>query len=115
MNKIAILCSGGDTSGMNPAIKRFVEYSFSKNLKPYFIFGGFEGLIDNKIEEATYADVTGIIHRGGTKIYSARSKRFEEKKFRDIAAANLNKLAIDKLVILGGDGSFIYIWMILSR
>lgn len=106
MNKIAILCSGGDTSGMNPAIKRFVEYSFQKGLKPYFVYGGYEGLIDNEIKEATYEDVTGIIHRGGTMIYSARSKRFTKKEFRSIAAQNLKKIGIDKLVVLGGDGSF---------
>jgi len=106
MSNIAILCSGGDVSGMNPAIKRFVEYSFTKGLKPYFVYGGYDGLIDNEIKEAAYADVTGIIHRGGTKIYSARSKRFEEKEFRSIAAKNLQTLGIDKLVVLGGDGSF---------
>ena len=106
MSKIAILCSGGDVSGMNPAIKRFVEYSFKKSLTPYFVYSGYEGLIDNNIKEATYADVTGIIHRGGTKIYSARSKRFEQKEFRQQAAQNLKELGIDKLVVLGGDGSF---------
>ena len=106
MYKIAILCSGGDVSGMNPAIKRFVEYSFSKNLKPYFVYGGFEGLIDNTIKEATYADVTGIVHRGGTSIYSARSERFLKKEYRDEAARNLKALGIDKLIVLGGDGSF---------
>lgn len=106
MSKIAILCSGGDVSGMNPAIKRFVEYSYAKGLCPYFVYGGFEGLIDNEIRQAHYADVSGIIHRGGTKIYSARSKRFHEKEFREIAAKNLHNLGIDKLVILGGDGSF---------
>jgi len=106
MSKIAILCSGGDVSGMNPAIKRFVEYSFKKGLTPYFVYSGYEGLIDNNIKEATYADVTGIIHRGGTKIYSARSKRFKQKEFRQKAAQNLKELGIEKLVVLGGDGSF---------
>jgi len=106
MSNIAILCSGGDVSGMNPALKRFVEYSFKKNLQPYFVYGGYDGLIDNDIKEASYADVTGIIHRGGTKIFSARSSRFKEKEFRALAAENLQKLNIDKLVILGGDGSF---------
>jgi len=105
MKKIAILCSGGDVSGMNPALKRFVEYSFSQGLKPYFIYGGYEGLIDNKIKEASYTDVTGIVHRGGTKIFSARSLRFKQKKFRAIAAKNLKELDIDKLIVLGGDGS----------
>jgi len=106
MSNIAILCSGGDVSGMNPAIKRFVEYSFTKGLTPYFVYSGYEGLIDNEIKKASYCDVTGIIHRGGTKIYSARSQRFKEKKYREIAANNLKKLGIEKLVVLGGDGSF---------
>ena len=106
MNKIAILCSGGDVSGMNPALKRFVEYSFSNGLEPYFVYEGYEGLIDGKIEKANYSDVTGIIHRGGTKIYSARSTRFQEKDFRAQAAKNLKDLGIDKIVVLGGDGSF---------
>ncbi len=106
MSKIAILCSGGDVSGMNPAIKRFVEYSFTKGLEPYFVYEGYEGLIDGKIEKASYSDVTGIIHRGGTKIYSARSIRFKEKDFRAQAAKNLKEIGIDKLIVLGGDGSF---------
>jgi len=106
MSKIAILCSGGDVSGMNPAIKRFVEYSFAKGFHPYFVYGGFEGLIDNDIKKATYTDVTGVIHRGGTKIFSARSTRFMEKEFRTVAANNLKAHSIDKLVVLGGDGSF---------
>ncbi len=106
MSKIAILCSGGDVSGMNPALKRFVEYSLKKGLTPYFVYSGYDGLIDNEIKEASYADVTGIIHRGGTKIFSARSVRFTKKEFRSIAAENLKKLNIDKLIVLGGDGSF---------
>ncbi|MDF1880112.1 6-phosphofructokinase [Sulfurimonas sp. MAG313] len=106
MSQIAILCSGGDVSGMNPALKRFVEYSFEKGLIPYFVQGGYEGLIDNLIVKASYNDVTGIIHRGGTKIYSARSKRFMQKKHRNTAAMNLKAQGIDKLVVLGGDGSF---------
>ncbi len=106
MSKIAILCSGGDVSGMNPALKRFVEYSFSKGLKPYFIYHGYDGLIDNDIKEARYEDVTGILHRGGTKIYSARSLRFKDPHYRLQAANNLKALGIDKLIVLGGDGSF---------
>jgi len=103
---IAILCSGGDVSGMNPAIKHFVEYSKEKGLTPYFVYDGYEGLIDNKICEASYNDVAGIITRGGTKIGSARSKRFMKKKYRAMAKQNLDFLNIDKLIVLGGDGSF---------
>ena len=106
MSNIAILCSGGDVSGMNPAIKHFVEYSIENQMTPYFVYDGYEGLIDDKIHPATYADVAGIINRGGTKIRSARSKRFMEPEFRARAKANLDKHGIDKLVVLGGDGSF---------
>jgi len=106
MKNIAILCSGGDVSGMNPALKHFVEYTLQKNLTPYFIYDGYEGLIDNNIVEATYSDVSGIIIRGGTKIGSARSLRFKESKYRKIAKDNLDKKNIDMLVVLGGDGSF---------
>jgi len=104
--KIAILTSGGDSSGMNPAIKKFVEYSYEKGYKPYFIYNGLEGLIDGKIKKAEYKDVGGIIYRGGTIIRSSRSKRWFDKKYRQTAYENLKKHNIDLLVILGGDGSF---------
>ena len=103
---IAILCSGGDVSGMNPALKRFVEYSLLNNLTPYFVYDGYEGLIDNKIREASYCDVSNIINRGGTKIGSARSKRFMQAEYRKIAKQNLDALHVTMLIVLGGDGSF---------
>jgi len=104
--KIAILTSGGDSSGMNPAIKRFVEYSIYKGYEPYLVYNGLEGLIDNNIKKASYKDVSGIIFRGGTIIKSARSKRWYEKKYRKIAYENLKKENIEFLIVLGGDGSF---------
>lgn len=106
MENIAILCSGGDVSGMNAALKRFVEYSKSKGLTPYFVDKGYEGLIDNVIYKADYSDVAGIISRGGTKIHSSRSERFMDKKYRKIAIDNLTSLDIGHLIVLGGDGSF---------
>lgn len=106
MKNIAILCSGGDVSGMNPALKHFVEYSLQNSLVPYFVDDGFEGLIDNKIHQASHKKVAGIINRGGTIIGSARSKRFMDKEFREVAKKNLDALDIDMLIVLGGDGSF---------
>ena len=103
---IAIMCSGGDSPGMNPAIKHFVDYVLSKNLKPYLIYDGLEGLIDDKIHLASYCDVAGIMHQGGTKIRSSRSKRFFDIEFRKKAFENLQKRNIDKIIVLGGDGSF---------
>jgi len=106
MKNIAILCSGGDVSGMNAALKRFVEYSLTKGLTPYFVHNGFEGLIDNNIYRTGYRDVAGIISCGGTKIKTSRSQRFLEQSYRKKALDNLRSHNIDHLIILGGDGSF---------
>jgi len=103
---IAIMTSGGDCAGMNPAIKQFVDYALHNNLQPYFIYDGLEGLIDDDIHKASYHDVAGIMHLGGTMIRSSRSKRFFEYEYRKQAYENLQKRGIDKVVILGGDGSF---------
>jgi 6-phosphofructokinase 1 len=102
----AIMCSGGDSAGMNPAIKKFVDYGYKKGIKTYFIYNGLEGLIDNNIKEATFKDVAGIVHLGGTVIKTSRSKRFFKSSFRKKAYDNLKKLNIKHLIVLGGDGSF---------
>lgn len=103
---IAILTSGGDCAGMNPAIKQFVDYCYLKEVQPYIIYDGLEGLIDGNIKAANHQDVAGIIHQGGTILRSSRSKRFFEYEYRKQAFDNLQTHGIDKLVILGGDGSF---------
>ncbi len=102
----AIMCSGGDAPGMNPAIKKFVDYVYKKGDIPYLIYDGLEGLIDKKIKRATHSDVSGILHNGGTMIRSSRSKRFFEHSYRMQAYYNLKEFDITKLVVLGGDGSF---------
>ncbi|MRJ01877.1 MAG: 6-phosphofructokinase [Epsilonproteobacteria bacterium] len=103
---IAIMGSGGDAPGMNPAIKRFVEYLSERGGTPYFIYDGLEGLIDGKIGRADYGDVAGIIHRGGAIIGSSRSPRFFEAPWREVAFKRLQEAGIEGIVVLGGDGSF---------
>ena len=103
---IAIMCSGGDAPGMNPAIKKFVDYVYEKGEVPYLVYDGLEGLIDGRIQKADYQNVAGIMHLGGTIIRSSRSKRFFEYAFRVQAYENLKKHDIDALIVLGGDGSF---------
>lgn len=103
---LAIMCSGGDAPGMNPAIKKFVDYAYKRGQKHYFIYDGLEGMIDGKIVEASHRDVAGILHRGGAIIRSTRSKRFYEYDYRKQAFENLQKHDITGLVVLGGDGSF---------
>jgi len=89
MEGIAIMTSGGDAAGMNPAVKFCVEYARKKGLKPFLIRGGLEGLIDNNISEATNEDVSAILHRGGTILRSSRSSRFFEDEFRKQSYDNL--------------------------
>ncbi len=103
---IAIMTSGGDCAGMNPAIKVFVDQCYDYGVQPYLIYDGLEGLIDGRIKAAVHDDVAGIMHEGGTKLGSSRSKRFFEFEYRKQAYDNLQKYGINKIVILGGDGSF---------
>lgn len=106
MEGIAIMTSGGDAAGMNPAIKCCVDYSRMLGYKPYLVHNGLRGLIDNHIEEAHSRDVSGILHRGGTILRSSRSKRFFEYEHRQQAYENLQNHGITKLIVIGGDGSF---------
>ncbi len=103
---LAIMCSGGDAPGMNPAIKKFVDYSYKNAQESYLVYDGLEGLIDNNIKKASHHDVAGIMHNGGTILRSSRSKRFFDVKYRQRAFENLKAHGIDGLVVLGGDGSF---------
>ena len=97
---LAIMSSGGDAPGMNPAIKKFVDYSYKQGKDSFLIYDGLEGLIDNKIKQSTHQDVAGILHRGGTIIRSSRSKRFFEYKYRKKAYENLQAHGITGLVVL---------------
>lgn len=102
----AIMSSGGDAPGMNPAVKKFVDYVLRKDREAYLIYDGLEGLIDGKIQKASHKDVAGILHDGGTIIRSSRSKRFFEYEYRKQAYDNLKNNGIQGIVVLGGDGSF---------
>jgi len=104
--KVAILTSGGDAAGMNPAIKSAAENVIRRGMKPYLVEWGLRGLIEGWISEASPDKLSGILHRGGTVLGSSRSKRFFDIQFRKQAFDNLQKLRISKLIIIGGDGSF---------
>ena len=104
--KIAILTSGGDCSGMNPAIKTFVERTLALGHQPFGIYEGLEGLIEGRISALTRSSVSGIVHRGGTVLRSSRSERFLQPEGRAAAAEQLEAEGIEHLVMLGGDGSY---------
>ena len=106
MKKIAVLTSGGDSPGMNTALRAVVRTCAYNNIECIGVFRGFQGLINDEIKVLNTRSVRGIINRGGTMLYSARSKEFRSKEGRIKAFENVKKRNIDALVIIGGDGSF---------
>lgn len=104
--KIAVLTSGGDSPGMNAAIRAVVRSCTYHNLKCVGIYRGFEGLIEGDFEELDARSVKNIINRGGTFLKSARSKDFLTVEGRKKAFNNLKNENIDALVVIGGDGTF---------
>ncbi len=104
---LAILTSGGDAQGMNPAVRAVVRTAIKWGFVPYGVFEGYQGLVDGGeyIKRLDWSSVGGIIHRGGTMLGSARSKDFREKEGMIQAARNLVERNISSLIVIGGDGS----------
>lgn len=108
MNKIkciGILTSGGDSPGMNAAIRAVTRTGLSKGFRIKGIYRGYEGLINDEIEDFTTESVSNIIARGGTILKSARSKTFMTVEGREQAYTNMKKAGIDALIVIGGNGS----------
>ncbi|XP_076662361.1 ATP-dependent 6-phosphofructokinase isoform X2 [Halictus rubicundus] len=104
---LAVFTSGGDSQGMNAAVRAVVRMGIYLGCKVFFIKEGYQGMVDggNNIVEATWSSVSCIIHRGGTVIGSARCMEFKERAGRRRAAKNLVTRGITNLVVIGGDGS----------
>jgi 6-phosphofructokinase 1 len=106
VSRIGVLTSGGDSPGMNAAIRAVVRTSLYHDLPVYGIMRGYQGMIDDDIHEMDTRSVANIIQRGGTILKTARCKEFYDYEGRKKAYENLKKRGIDGLVIIGGDGSF---------
>lgn len=106
MKKIAVFTSGGDAPGMNACIRAVVRTALSKNLEVAGIMRGFQGMIDNDMQEMSGHSVSNIIQLGGTILRSARSEAFRTPEGRAKAYANLKAKGIDGIVAIGGDGTF---------
>ena len=106
MKTIGVLTSGGDSPGMNSAIRSVVRTCAHYNIKCVGIVRGFSGLIENNTKVLNTRSVRGIINRGGTFLYSARCEEFKTKEGRKLAYNNLKNSDIDGLIVIGGDGSF---------
>lgn len=104
---LGILTSGGDAQGMNAAVRAVVRTALSRGARVSAIYEGFQGMVDggDGIREFDWKDVSSILHRGGTVIGTFRCKAFREWEGRRRAARNLLEHGIDRLVVIGGDGS----------
>ena len=105
INCIGILTSGGDAPGMNAAIRAVTRAGIAVGLKVKGIYRGYEGLINNEIQDFTTENVSNIIQRGGTILKTARSKEFLTPEGRKKAYDNMVEQGIDALIIIGGNGS----------
>lgn len=106
MKRIGVLTSGGDSPGMNAAIRAVVRKAIYKKLEVYGIYYGYSGLISGNIKKLDIGSVGDIIHRGGTMLYTARCEEFKTPDGQKKGAEQLKRLGIDGLVVIGGDGSF---------
>ena len=106
MKSIAVLTSGGDAPGMNPAVRAVVRTACQRGIKVYGVDRGYTGLINGAIHEMNLRSVSDIITRGGTILYSARCPEFKTEEGLQKAVATCKKFGIDGMVIIGGDGSF---------
>ncbi|HAZ92100.1 MAG: 6-phosphofructokinase [Chitinophagaceae bacterium] len=106
VTRIGVMCSGGDSPGMNAGIRAVVRTALYHGIEVFGIVRGYSGMIEDDIHQMQSRSVANIIQIGGTILKTARSKEFFTKEGRQKAYNNLKKRGINGLVILGGDGSF---------
>lgn len=106
IKKIGVLTSGGDAPGMNAAIRAVVRSCAYHEIKCAGVYRGYQGLIENDIEDLDARSVRNIISRGGTFLKSARSNEFRTPEGRKKAYENVKNAGIDALIVIGGDGTF---------
>ena len=103
---IGVLTSGGDAPGMNAAVRAVTRAAIRKGYRVIGIQRGYNGLLNGECEELNCRDVSDIIQRGGTILYTARCKEFMQEEYVQKAADKCKELNMEGLVVIGGDGSF---------
>ena len=106
IKRIGVLTSGGDAPGMNAAVRAVVRTALTRGVEVMGIFRGYSGLIDGDIRPLAIRDVSNIINKGGTVLYSDRCVEFKYPEVRAKGIENCRKLGIDGIVCIGGDGTF---------
>ena len=104
--KIAVLTSGGDAPGMNPAVRAVVRKALSEGVEVVGALGGYKGLIENALVPFTPRSVSNVITKGGTFLYSDRCLEFKTEAGMQKAIETCKKNDIDGIVVIGGDGTF---------
>lgn len=105
MKRVGVLTSGGDSPGMNAAIRAVVRAGLEYGIEVYGIRQGYSGLMEGDYHLLTSREVSGILQRGGTVLQSARNIDFKTPKGQKRALRRLNEKGIEGLVVIGGDGS----------
>ena len=106
IKRIGIMTSGGDSPGMNAAVRAIVRTAIHHQLVPFGILRGYQGMIEGDIFELKTTDVSNIIQRGGTMLKTARSKEFMTEAGMQKAYEQLQRHQIEALILIGGDGTF---------
>ena len=106
IKRIGVLTSGGDSPGMNPCVRAVVRTAIYNGIECYGIRRGYNGLINADIIKLDEKSVSHIINRGGTVLYTARSKEFMTEEGQKKAVATCKFLGLDGIIAIGGDGTF---------
>ena len=106
IKRIGVLTSGGDAPGMNAAVRAVCRTALTRGVEVMAIFRGYTGLIEGDIRPMEVRDVSNIINKGGTVLYSDRCPEFKYPEVRAKGIENCRKLGIDGIICIGGDGTF---------
>lgn len=106
MKRIGILTSGGDSPGMNAAIRAVVRTAIFNDMSVVGIERGYQGILDKSFREMPIRSVSDIVQRGGTVLRTARCVDFHKPECQDQAIVNMREIGLEGLVVIGGDGSF---------
>ena len=106
IKRIGVLTSGGDAPGMNPCVRAVVRTALYLGIECYGIRRGYNGLIFGDVIRLTHDNISHIINRGGTILYTARSQEFMTEEGQKKAAATCKFLGLDGIIAIGGDGTF---------
>ena len=106
MKTIGVLTSGGDAPGMNAVVRSVARSALVKGYQVIGIRRGYQGLIEGDMFEMGPRDVSDIMHKGGTSLFTARSKQFATEEGQKLAKKHCDEAGIDSLICIGGDGTF---------